>query len=394
MCSGETYVPRAVLVDTDPTTLHALASRENCPFRRENFVCGHGGTGSNWARGHYAADGLTDRVWAVIRTEAERCDRLQGFQMVHSLGGGTGSGLGSRVADHLRAEYPGRTVNTFSTVWPRPCDATDVAGGGEPFNTALCAARLTDAAHNTYVSDNRALYDTCTGPLAMAAPTYEDLNHLASLTMSGTTAGLRFAGGRADADDMAKRTNDLVPYRRLHFFAAGFAPITHRGQHVVVGHASPQRLAVQLFDAVVSPGRCGGRPRVVMAAAVTFRGVHPLHRCTGRPDALPGHGVRPLFPNNVRWTVCAVPSSGVPVSGTLVANTTAVRDVFDRVRRRCAYALTKRRALHSFADEGTTADDLYHALERIDSLIEEYRSVDGMTVDEENVDDNNVVGGV
>jgi len=31
----------------------------------------------------------------VIRKEAEACDRLQGFQVLHALGGGTGSGLGS-----------------------------------------------------------------------------------------------------------------------------------------------------------------------------------------------------------------------------------------------------------------------------------------------------------
>jgi tubulin beta len=36
-----------------------------------------------------------ESVLDVIRKEAEHADCLQGFQMSHSLGGGTGSGLGS-----------------------------------------------------------------------------------------------------------------------------------------------------------------------------------------------------------------------------------------------------------------------------------------------------------
>ena len=31
---------------------------------------------------------------------------LQGFQLVHALGGGTGSGLGSLLINRIREEYP------------------------------------------------------------------------------------------------------------------------------------------------------------------------------------------------------------------------------------------------------------------------------------------------
>jgi len=46
------------------------------------------GTGKNWAKGYYTEG--TD-----LRKQAEACDRLQGFTLTHSLGGGAGSGLGS-----------------------------------------------------------------------------------------------------------------------------------------------------------------------------------------------------------------------------------------------------------------------------------------------------------
>ena len=52
---------------------------------------------------------LVDSVLDVVRKEAENCDCLQGFQLTHSLGGGTGSGMGtlliSKVGERDRLEY-------------------------------------------------------------------------------------------------------------------------------------------------------------------------------------------------------------------------------------------------------------------------------------------------
>lgn len=39
-----------------------------------------------------------------LRQEAESCDLLQGFQLTHSLGGGSGSGLGCLLLSKLREE--------------------------------------------------------------------------------------------------------------------------------------------------------------------------------------------------------------------------------------------------------------------------------------------------
>lgn len=37
---------------------------------------------------------MVDQIVDSLRREAEDCDLLSGFQLVHSLGGGSGSGLG------------------------------------------------------------------------------------------------------------------------------------------------------------------------------------------------------------------------------------------------------------------------------------------------------------
>lgn len=77
-------------------------------------------SGNNWAKGHYTEGAeLVELVLDVVRKECENCDSLQGFQLAHSLGGGTGSGLGTLLLSKIREEYPDRIMNTFS-VFPSP----------------------------------------------------------------------------------------------------------------------------------------------------------------------------------------------------------------------------------------------------------------------------------
>lgn len=122
-------------------------------FRPDNFVFGQSGAGNNWAKGHYTEGAeLVDSVLDVVRKECENCDCLQvilhiwnkgralsqnnyfqGFQLTHSLGGGTGSGMGTLLISKIREEYPDRIMNTYSVV-PSPKVSDTVV---EPYN-ATC----------------------------------------------------------------------------------------------------------------------------------------------------------------------------------------------------------------------------------------------------------------
>ena len=125
-----------------------------------------------------------------MRKEAEGCDCLQGFQLTHSLGGGTGAGMGSLLISKIREEYPDRVVVSFSVV-PSPKVSDTVV---EPYNATLSVHQLVENTDETFCIDNEALYDICFRTLKMSTPTYGDLNHLVSATMSGITTCLRFPG--------------------------------------------------------------------------------------------------------------------------------------------------------------------------------------------------------
>ena len=64
----------------------------------------------------------------------------------------------------------------------------------EPYNATLSVHQLVENTDETFCIDNEALYDICFRTLKMTTPTYGDLNHLVSATMSGVTTCLRFPG--------------------------------------------------------------------------------------------------------------------------------------------------------------------------------------------------------
>merc|ERR1712166_64441 len=111
---------------------------------------------------------LIDSVLDVVRKEAESCDCLQGFQLTHSLGGGTGAGMGTLLISKIREEYPDRVMLTFSVV-PSPKVSDTVV---EPYNATLSVHQLVENADECMCMDNEALYDICFRTLKLTTPTY------------------------------------------------------------------------------------------------------------------------------------------------------------------------------------------------------------------------------
>eukprot|EP00069_Balaena_mysticetus_P008172 bmy_19597T0 len=71
--------------------------------------------------------------------------------------------------------------------------------------------------------DNEAIYDFCCRNLDIEHPTYTNLNHLMSQIVSSITASLRLDG--ALNIDLTEFQTSLVPYPRIHFPLATYAPV-------------------------------------------------------------------------------------------------------------------------------------------------------------------------
>jgi len=378
---GGRYVPRAVLVDLEPGTMDSVrAGPFGQMFRPDNFVFGQSGAGNNWAKGHYTEGAeLIDSVLDVVRKEAEAVDCLQGFQITHSLGGGTGSGMGTLLLSKIREEYPDRIMLTFSVV-PSPKVSDTVV---EPYNATLSVHQLVENADEVMVLDNEALYDICFRTLKLTTPTYGDLNHLVCAAMSGCTCGLRFPG-QLNAD-LRKLAVNLVPFPRLHFFMIGFAPLTSRGSQQYRALSVPE-LTQQAFDA--KNMMCAADPRHgrYLTASVLFRGRVSTREVDEQMLNVQNKNSSYFvewIPNNITTSVCDIPPRGLKMACTFIGNSTAIQEMFKRVSEQFTSMFRRKAFLHWYTGEGMDEMEFTEAESNMNDLVAEYQQYQDATTDEE-----------
>merc|ERR1712190_305953 len=381
--TGGKYVPRAILVDLEPGTMDSVRSGPfGQIFRPDNFVFGQSGAGNNWAKGHYTEGAeLIDAVLDVVRKEAEGCDCLQGFNLTHSLGGGTGSGMGTLLISKIREEYPERMMSTFS-VFPSP-KVSDVVV--EPYNATLSIHQLVENADEVMVIDNEALYDICNKTLKLSNPSFGDLNNLVSAVMGGITCSLRFPGQLNS--DLRKLGVNLIPFPRLHFFQIGFAPLgspaSSAYRKVSVGD-----LTQQIFQASNMMAAADPRNGRYLTASALFRG--QVSTKDVEDEMLKVQNKNSAYfvewiPNNIKSSVCNI-APKIPqadLSATFIGNTTAMQDVFRRISDQFSVMFRRKAFLHWYTGEGMDEMEFTEAESNENDLIAEYQQYQDASIEEE-----------
>jgi tubulin beta len=179
-----------------------------------------------------------------LRKQSEPCDALQGFQIIHSLGGGTGAGLGCLLLSKLREEFPDRMLATFS-ILPSPRVSETVV---EPYNALLSVHQLVESSDMTICIDNEALYDITTRAMKMKSPTFDSLNGVISQVMCGVSTSLRFPGQLNG--DLRKLCLNLIPFPRLHFLAPSYAPLYDPKTHLFQRISVPELTSAYVYRSV------------------------------------------------------------------------------------------------------------------------------------------------
>lgn len=369
--ANDHYVPRSLNVDLEPGTIDTIKSSEmGSLFNPENFIFGQGGAANNWAKGHLTEGGeLVDSILELIRKEVENCDCLQGFQLSHSLGGGTGSGMGTLVLSKIRQEYPDRIVSSFS-VLPSPKVSDTVV---EPYNAVFTLNQLIESTDETYCIDNEALFDISTRVLKIQNPGYPELNDLISDTMSGVTTCLRFPG-QLNAD-LRKLAVNMVPFPRVHFFTTSLAPLIGAGseQYRSLNVAD---LTQQLFEPKNMMAACDTKTGKYLTVAAIYRGKLAMKDVEDQillfQNKNSGSFVE-WIPNNVKTAVCHVSPKGKNITATCIANCTAIRQLFQRVDDQFSAMYARKAFIHWYLAEGMDEADFAEAQNNVRSLISEYQ---------------------
>merc|ERR1712187_514860 len=344
------------------------------------FISGDSGAGNNWAKGHYTEGAeLIDEVMDQARKEAEGCDCLQGFQLVHSLGGGTGSGMGTLLISKIREEYPDRIMSTYS-VYPSP-KVSDVVV--EPYNSLLSIHQLIENADEVSVIDNEALFDICFTTLGQKTPEFKDLNHLVAGAMCGTTSCLRFAGQLNS--DLRKLGVNLIPFPRLHFFIVGHAPLTAKSQ-AAYRKVTTKELTEQVFDAKNMMAACDPRNGKYLTASVIFRGPVPSKEVYEQIIITLNRNA-PFFaewiPHNIKQSICNTGPLDSETGCSLIGNNTAILEIFQRIEDQFQPMFKRKAFLHWYTGEGMDEMEFTEAESNMVDLIAEYRQYFEATIEED-----------
>lgn len=141
------------MIDLEPRVINSIQSG---PYRNiynpENFFIGENGmgAGNNWGAGYAAGDRVQEEIFDMIDREADGSDSLEGFMLLHSIAGGTGSGLGSYILERMNDRFPKKIIQTYS-VFPDTAIGDVVVN---PYNSLLTLRRLTQNADSVVVLDS------------------------------------------------------------------------------------------------------------------------------------------------------------------------------------------------------------------------------------------------
>jgi len=376
------YFPRATLIDLEPTSIDDIrGSSLGRLFGPDTAVVGRGGTGNNWAKGFYSqGEEWIEFALDSIRQHAEQCDRLQGFQMVHSLGGGTGSGMGCLVASRLKEEYPDCMIQSFP-VFPSG-KVSDIVV--EPYNAVLALKKLMEYADIIQVMDNEALYDICFRSLKMTSPTYQDLNRLMGEAMAALTCTYRFPEELQST--MRKTATNLIPFPGVPFLMSTFSEIAQTGS-TDVSHFSIQHVTQRAFDAKSSICGADIRHGRFLSASMVYRGRTSSKQVDDAILSILNKScsyVVEWIPNNLKGCLCEAPrSTKWRLSCVLNGNSTAIQEVLKRTSE-SFHAMFRRKAfVHWYTEAGMDEMEFVNAEAGLQDVISEYQRLQDATAEEE-----------
>uniref|UniRef100_A0AAQ5XRX3 Tubulin/FtsZ GTPase domain-containing protein n=1 Tax=Amphiprion ocellaris TaxID=80972 RepID=A0AAQ5XRX3_AMPOC len=236
---------RAVLVDMEEGVVKEILQgplRE--VFDSAQLLTDVSGSGNNWAVGHMTyGSAYREQIVDKLRKAAEHCDCLQCFFLIHSMGGGTGSGLGTSVLSLLEEEFPD-VCRIVTSIYPSAED--DVITS--PYNSILAMRELTEHADCVLPVENQSLVDIVNkikimshsakpgsvikrdstvisgqGGLSGPEKPFDAMNNIVANLLLNITSSARFEGSlNMDLNEIAM---NLVPFPRLHYLVPSLTPL-------------------------------------------------------------------------------------------------------------------------------------------------------------------------
>ncbi|XP_020392795.1 tubulin epsilon chain isoform X2 [Rhincodon typus] len=388
---------RAVLVDMEEGVVNELLQGPlRDVFDSKQLITDVSGSGNNWAVGNKQYGSLyRDRILEVIRKTAEHCDCLQCFILIHSMGGGTGSGLGTFVLSLLEDEFP-EVYRFVTSVYPSADD--DVITS--PYNSVLAMKELTEHADCVLPIENQSLIDIVNKINQMAnsgksanaikhqstlisgqskvkqqEKPFDAMNNIVANLLLNLTSSARFEGSLNM--DLNEITMNLVPFPQLHYLVSSLTPL-----YTLADVNIPTRRLDQMFTDAFSKDHqlmyADPKRNLYLACALMVRGnvqISDLRRNIERLK--PSLQFIPWNQEGWKTSLCSVPPVGHTHSLLALANNTCVKSTFTDLKDRFVKLYKKKAHIHHYLHvDGMEQSCFTEANNSLSSLIEEYNQLD------------------
>lgn len=367
---------------------------------RNVYVSNEGGGAANqWVEGYLHGKSHVRDVVDMIDRELDSCDNLEAFQLVHSVGGGTGSGFGSYLLEELSDRYNKKMIQTYSVF-----GASEVVV--EPYNTMLTLKRLIQNTDANVVFDNHSLMQIATENLKVKSPSYGDINKLISTVMSASTNTLRFPS--YSYNSLTSIMSTLIPTPDLHFLTASYTPFTSE----YVSHAALDVRRSTAYDVILdlvdprlqmaahSESRADSKILSMIDIVVNPKMDHISHTNESIQRALLKARSRlnfaPWTPSMIHLAMGQrspyVDSTADVVSGLQLANTTSVLSLLRKVTTQYDQLMHRSAFLNNYQKSdfdlecGDIMAEFHESRELVGSLIREYEASESLSYIEDEDD--------
>lgn len=344
-------------------------------FSETCLITNYPGSGNNWAEGFLnQGNQYIEQITERIRKSAECCDSLHGFLLLYSLGGGTGSGLGSRVLALLEEQYP-HVDRLVTCVYP--------AGSGDvvtaPYNVALATNELIKSASCVVPVNNQAL----TNFLARVHlpdqrdKLFRDINNIVVKMLLHLTSGARFSGSLNV--DMNEISTNLVPFPGMHFVCSSLSPLC------CIVSKIPPGTGIQI-DEILSGTWCKHNQLlevdplrgVILAGALTVRGKASLNDLRYNISRLSKKAKYISWnQDGLKIGLCSIPPPGHETSAMGLFNSSALSNIFQEAADHFNKLFRRRAHVHHYLNvNGFEMENFTDSLESLQDIANAYTGLE------------------
>lgn len=393
------FTPRAVLIDLEPRVINSISSGEQMGlFDPKNVYLSEDGSGAGnqWVEGYLKGKRALDDVLDIIDRELDSCDNLEGFQLIHSVSGGTGAGFGSFLLETLSDRYSKKLIQTYS-----------IFGNSEvvvqPYNTMLTLKRLIQNSDANVVFDNKSITTIASNNLKVTSPSYSDINKVISTVMSATTNTLRFPS--YSYNSLTSIVSTLIPTPDLHFIIPSYTPFTSdyvKNAAKEIRRSTTYDVVLELLDKKLRMCCQGDKQETVLAMMdIIIRSntaIDPRESTNIQKAVIKARSrinFAPWTPSSIHlgmgqrsWT-SKKPCEKDIVSGLMLTNSSSIVHLLQDISRQYDKLMSKNAFLNNYFKSdyeqecGDIVQEFQDSREIVEALMEEYRLSESLAYMEE-----------